>query len=291
MRLNWLKRLAYAVVLVALILFLLELGPAPWSHMLEHWPTVVLVMGSTGAGLFIQAQSFRSVCLGQCPSLQQTTAIWSASAIVSVVAPFFAGIATRTGLLMQEGVSLATCASTSLRQVWMGLEYALLLAALSLPFSGWPFARLAAIGTLLGWGLMLLLRTRTVSLNDGPATTGRIGVALAQLRHPVPAAAHPWFILQILAMSATYHLGFNGLGAELGVLQAIALAALTVVLSLIVFVPNGLGITDAIWVFIAADAGIPMEHAVAIAITLRLAHLLASILAYLATRRTKAVSA
>lgn len=290
-RQHWLKRLIYLAVMIALTVFLLRLGPAPWLHMHQHWLTLLLVMCSTGAGLVVQAQSFRAVSTEYCPSLRHTTAIWSASAVVSVVAPVFAGIATRTGLLMQAGVNLSACASTSLRQVWMGLEYALLLAALSLPFSSWPFVRPAAAIALLCWVVMLLLRSHTALLKEASAATNRVGRALAQLRQPVPIRAHLWFILQILAMAATYHLGFNGLGAELSPLQAVALGALTVILSIIVFVPNGLGITDAIWVIIATDAGLSMEHAVAIAITLRLAHLLASILVHLSTRGNTAVNA
>jgi uncharacterized membrane protein YbhN (UPF0104 family) len=87
-------------------------------------------------------------------------------------------------------------------------------------------------------------------------------------------------------MSAVYLVGFNGLGAHVTAPQAVALSGLTVVLSLIAFVPNGLGITDAVWVLFARSAGVELESAVAIAIVIRLGHLLAAAaLALLLKRR------
>jgi len=287
----WLKRFLYLFVLIAIILFLIAMGELPWLYVLANWPTLLLVMLTTGTGLVIQAQSFRVVGEGDGPSLWEMTAIWSASAVVSVIAPLFVGIATRTALLMQVGMTISSCVAASLRQIWMGLEYALLIAAASLPFTGWPLAIPVATGCLAGWLFMLILRRWSLKKPD-MMNYKRAERLLISLRKPVDLKGHPWFVMQILAMTATYYIAFNSLGAELDIMQALALAALTVVLSLIVLVPNGLGITDALWVIVATYSGLSLEQAVAVAITIRCAHLLAScciyLLAVLATKLSNA---
>lgn len=273
----WFKKLVYLLVLLLLVIFLADLGAAPWRHALINWPVLLALILSTGGGLMIQVQAFRSVSMGAAAPFLDTAFIWSVSAVVSVIAPLFAGIATRTTLLVRAGMPVSNCLVASLRQVWMGVEYALLLAVFSLPFTGWPHAEFALMGALLFWVLMRQLRRRAGTQND-ELSGGRFRRLLLALHQPIPVKAHLWFVLQVVAMSLTFYVGFNGLGADFGVMQAVALAALTVLLSLIVFVPNGLGVTDVIWVYIASRAGLTLEEGVAIAIILRLGHLSAGLL-------------
>ncbi|MCW9059107.1 MAG: flippase-like domain-containing protein [Gammaproteobacteria bacterium] len=277
------RRVAYLLVLLLIVVFLATLGSTPWHHVISNWPTLFAVMISTGAGIVIQAQSFRSVCISGAPTLLTTTSIWSVSALVSIATPLLAGIATRTALLTKAGVPLGPCLLSSIRQMWVGLEYALLLGAVSFPFTSWPFSLWAAIGAGAAWTALITTRlasARQLIKNLGRFKPNRIRKALDSLRTHIPGEAHLWFVLQILMMSTTYFLGFNGMGAELSLIQAIALSALTVILSLIVFVPNGLGITDALWVLVATHGGFTLDQAVAVAIVIRLSHLLSSGLIY-----------
>jgi uncharacterized membrane protein YbhN (UPF0104 family) len=281
------RKIVYLVVIVLLAWFLIKIGVTPWQYAMSNWHVVIMVMFSTGAGIVIQAQAFRQVSISPMLPLQRSIAIWSAASVVSVVAPLFAGIATRTVLLIQSGMSFSVCVLTSIRHVWMGLEYALLLGVFSLFFVNLPFSKWAAAGSLIAWAIMLTMRmviSRRYIQVDEITELGRWGVAINSLHSRVPLIAHPWFMLQILTMAATYFLAFNGMGADLNFIQAIALSAVTVALSLIVFVPNGLGITDALWVLVAAESGLVLEQAVAVAIVMRLAHLLASVLMYLITK-------
>lgn len=282
-----LSQIIYIFVIVLLVWFLFKLGVVPWKYAMSNWSVLLLVMISTGLGSIIQAQAFRKVSIASTPPLLSITNIWSAASVVSVVAPLFAGIATRTALLMRSGMSLNACVLTSLRHIWMGMEYGLLLALISLFFTSWPFSSWAAIGSGVVWGVLFVIRVMGSGYTGQENTTvknSKLSMAINSLRSTIPLTAHPWFILQVLTMSATYYLGFNGMGAELSLAQAMALSSLTVVVSLIVFVPNGLGITDVFWVLVASDAGLVLEQAVAIAIIMRLAHLLSSLSIYLVTR-------
>lgn len=284
----WPQRLRKGGYLVALFLvgaFLWRQGRAPWIEAARHWSVTLLVMLSTGAGIIVQALAFRSALPpseGPLPrraiSVRRLVHIWAVSAAASVVAPLFAGLATRTALLMRDGLSFAACLTGSSRQVWMSLEFALLFAALSLPcIPTLPGAPLFALGAACAWLVLFGLRQFAIR---GARRVGshRLGRLIRMLGSPFPASAHPWFALQIVLMALTYFLAFNGMGAPLDLPATIALAALTVILSLIVFVPNGLGITDALWIFVAAQSGQSLERAVAMAINIRLAHLLAALM-------------
>lgn len=279
-RSNYIRRAAYLLAIAAVTIFLWKMGGAPWLHAAQHWPIMIALAALSAFGLAVQAMAFRLMAPpDNRPVFQITLAIWAISAALSVVAPFMAGIAARTTLLVRHGMSLKTCGLASLRQVWLGLEYALLLSALSLPFANWGIALNAGGGCALAWLVMLALRLKASSCRFDrlEKASGRFVRLIHAFSAPVPAQAHPWFALQVLTMSAVYLVGFNGFGAEISAFQAIALAGLTVVLSLIAFVPNGLGITDIAWVALARNAGLELEHAVAIAIVLRFGHLLASI--------------
>lgn len=270
------RRVIYLIVIALLAGFLWQLGLAPWRHAAAQWHIMLLLAGLSAFGLAVQAMAFRmAVPETPPPRFSTTLAIWSVSAAVSVVAPLVAGLAARTTLLMHHGMRLSTCAVASLRQLWLGLEYALLLSALALPFSGWSVEFVAAAACGGGWVAMRVVRCLARGQSNSQVH-GRLGHAIEALRAPVPKAAHPWFALQLLTMSAVYLVGFNGLGAAITVPQAVALSGLTVALSLIAFVPNGLGITDTLWVLFAQSAGLQLEEAVAIAIAIRLGHLLAA---------------
>ena len=280
----WKQRARSAVYLLIVLLlaaFLFHLGREPWVLAAGHWPVLVAVMISIGAGLIVQAKSFQAVAPTATCDLPVPTLvhIWAVSAVLSVVAPLFAGLATRTALLMRSGMPLSACLTTSTRQIWMGLEFALLLAAGSLPFVGLPNSHLFAAGAAAGWILMLTVRLTTAK--GAPShrfSSARMRRLLYTIGHRIPPHAYPWFFLQVALMGATYYIGFNGLGAQLSWAEAITLAALTVVLSLIVLVPNGLGFSDAVWVYVAMQAGLSLEGSVALAILLRMAHFLSSLL-------------
>lgn len=270
------RKAIYLLVIGIVTAFLWRQGSAPWLHAAEHWPVMIALAALSAFGLVVQTMSFRLMTPPEYrPVFSRTLAIWAVSAALSVVAPFLAGIAARTTLLVRHGMSLKHCAVASLRQIWLGLEYALLLSALALPCTIWWFSLTAGAACAVGWITMLSFRYKTRAYPHEKAS-GRFAPLLQAFSAPVPSQAHPWFVLQVLTMTAVYLVGFNGLGAKISVSEAIALSGLTVVLSLLAFVPNGLGITDVVWVALAHSSGLELEQAVAIAIVLRLGHLLGS---------------
>jgi len=276
-----LKTGVYVLVLSFLVLFLYRMGAEPWREVAGRGVLVFILIVITATGLVIQAQSYRKVAPHGCmvPSLGSMVYIWAISAAVSVVAPLVAAIATRTALVVRAGMPIPASLQASVRQTWIGVEMALLLGGLVLPEIELPYVVPGSIALLLGWLLMVLTRWSAARLVQSDSGSGsRIRNWIAPMIAPVRPSVYPWFAMQIILMSATYLIAFNGLGAELEVTEAVALSSLTVVMSVLVFVPNGLGFTDAVWVLVATKSGLTMEKAVALAIIFRISHLMAAIL-------------
>lgn len=275
------KTCIYIGILLAITVFLYQLGKEPWLLVLEHLPTLLVIIAATGIGILVQAAAFRkSYPKGIAPiSVLEAFKIWAASAVISVITPIFAGMATRTTLLVKAGTPLSVCILATTRQVWMGLEYAALTGGIALGFIDIPLAEKFSLLGFLLWMVMLLFRFLVASKeSDSVLKANRY---ISSLRSTYPVSAHAWFILQLFLMSVVYYAGFNGMGATLNWFEAFALSAVTVFLSLIAFVPNGLGLTDSLWVIVGMQTGLALEASVSLAILIRLGHLLSSVLIYL----------
>lgn len=273
------RKILYFTILSGVVIYLYSLGRGPWDYFLEAWPIFFGVMIISGFGILVQAVSFQEV---QPPNthrlpLVELARIWSFSGVVSVIAPIFAGLATRTALLVRSGMTLSVCMTTTIRQIWMGLEYALLLGGLAAVFIELQGAGYLAIGMVLAGVVMSLVR---VYGREKPLLFLKAKTVLGPLKDHFSARAHPWFVAQMLTMTATYLVAFNGLEASIGFQEAMLLSAITILASIIVLTPNGLGVMDAVWVFVSMKAGLGLEKSVALAIIIRLAYLAAAMLAW-----------
>jgi uncharacterized membrane protein YbhN (UPF0104 family) len=200
--------------------------------------------------------------------------IWALAGVISVVAPVFAGLASRATLLVRAGFPLSSCAATSIRQVWVSLEHALILGGLATLLSDIPGSSPISAALLLAAAAMLAVRIATRRDED---KLGQGNRWLTELRKTVPLHAHPLFLGQLAAMSLSYYLVFNGLGASLQWDESILLAALTAVTSTPVAIPNGLGLLDGIWILVASRSGLGLDQSVALAVLLRLGYFTAAV--------------
>ncbi len=266
----------YLFVLLGILVYLWWLGADPWDHLFENWKIFLVLFVLNGIGIVVQASSFKSIYPGDLPllSTRKLVRIWSFSGMISVIAPVLAGLATRTTLLIQSGMSLSICVSTSARQLWLGLEYAFLLGGISGFFIDVYWVRLLAAGFVVSWVVMILLRISRVEIQLLPES--KLQRWLKMLKLPISNQAHLWFSLQMLVMSAIYYVAYNGYGASIGWDEALLLSSITVLASLIVITPNGLGLMDVLWVVIAKELGLSLDESVSLAISIRLAYLLSA---------------
>lgn len=277
------KRIVYLIILAVLIFYLYTLGKEPWLQVLKNSSIFLVAILLNMLGIVIQAISFRFTQPKETRNLPlvEMIRIWSLSGFVSVIAPVFAGIATRTTLLIKTGIDLKTIVITSIRQLWMGLEYAILLGGIAailveIPGHNWLAGVLTTIAII-----MMLIRKNASSSSS--AQLKSLDSWITALKAPVVAQAHPWFILQIFAMSAIYYIAYNGLGAKLDLQEAVLLSAMTVLASLVVILPNGVGLLDTLWVLLARRAGLQVDAAAALAIIIRLSYLFATICIWVVT--------
>jgi len=274
------QKVLYLVVFSGLVVYLYTLGSGPWIHFVENWLVFFVTVVIHAAAIFIQAVSFREVQTGaNTLILNKLVRIWAFSGAVSVVAPVLAGLATRTALLVREGMPLSVCVAASVRQIWMGLEYACLIGGVAAIFVEITGMKLFAVSLLVSGVVMRLLRLY------GLRSKGFFRLSewdwLESLRVPVDLKSHPWFVAQLLAMSMIYYVAFNGVSASIGFQDAILLSAVTVLASLIVIIPNGLGVMDGLWVMVARQSGLDLDESVALVLMLRLSYLAASGLVWL----------
>lgn len=280
LRKKFIQRGIYSLVLLAIAIFLYKQGIDPWQHLAQHWQVFLEVMLITSIGIIVQAKSYKasipSTTTINAPGITDLIRIWSMSGAMSVVLPFFAGFGTRTTLLVQAGMPLSATLTTSGRQAWMGLEYALLIGGLAAPFLDYVWKIWLAIVLLSGWATMFILRVFAGKWEIAPHT--KITRLLQTISSPIPLNAHIWFSAQIAMMSMTYFAAFNGFGADLSWADVLALSALTVIASLVILIPNGMGVMDTIWVAVGTKASLTLSASVAFALTLRLSYLGASVL-------------
>lgn len=279
------QRTIYIVTLTAIAVFLFWLGPKPWIHVLEHWKVFLTVMGISTAGIVVQAYSYRSVAptAANIPPPLELIRIWSMSGALSVVLPVFAGFGTRTALLVQKGMPLTASLLTSARQAWMGLEYALIIGGGSALFIDYTGKTWLAFSLAFGWLCMVLFRSyaHISRREDVDRYKNRFQSLRNALSAPILLDAHLWMPVQVLLMGLIYYTAFHGFGASVDWAGAFLLAAVTVLASLVILVPNGMGVMDAIWVMVGMHSNLQLIQSVAFALTIRLSYLAAAASAWI----------
>lgn len=277
---KYIKRLTYILVVVLLFYFLYNLGLGPWIVALENWRILLLMTIAAGFGVSIQAMSFNSICSvsDYSVSLTRLFTIWAAAAVVSLVAPIFAGITARTAALVKLGIPWRECLGASFIQVALGVETALITGSISFLFIDWEYSTTAACFLFAAWLLIctasLLLRSDRFKSVKYHKVAKLVGLLTFE-RKPI---VYFWFFMQIVSMSTIYFIGFNGIGGAVSVAECVSLAAVTVLISVLVFLPNGLGVLDLFWVFIAQKSNLSLDEGVAVAILFRLSNFLAALL-------------
>ena len=275
---TWLRRIIYIAVLIGLVFFLIRQGTGPWRIMLAHWPAFLAVMTVTTLGILIQANAFKA-CLpeeNQNFSLHRLIYIWAISGVSSLLAPLIAGLAMRTLLLQHEGIRLKACILATMRQTWFGCEYACFLGAIVLVLYPWPdmpwLCYVFGFAGFCSWLLRKSLLKHQISL------ILHYFPSLLKAAHCPSWTAFLWLWGQLIAMAVNYWAAYLLMGAQLMWHECFLLAAITILASIIIFIPNGLGVLDALWLWVAHQKGMVLEQSVALALTMRFGYLTAAML-------------
>ncbi|MCB1825153.1 MAG: flippase-like domain-containing protein [Gammaproteobacteria bacterium] len=275
---NWLRRIFYLIILLGLIIFLIRQGVEPWRILAANPQAFIGVMVVTTLGILVQANAFK-MCLPQdskYPPLSRLVEIWAISGTTSLLVPVVASLAMRTVLLQREGIGLKANVLATVRQTWFNCECALFTGAIVLIAYPWP------VIPYLGYGLGsiwfgLWLSRKCLLAYSGSYIKLHFPSALRIAYSPSWLA---WFWLsgQVITMAVNYWMVFMLMAAPLEWHESFLLATLTILAGLFVFVPNGLGILDALWVWVGNRQGLVLGESVALALIMRFGYLAAAVL-------------
>jgi len=277
-----LKRLLYIVVALAVIGFIWSQGLAPWRLFLTSPLAVTGVAVVSVIALLVQAKTF-ALCLPdevEPPEFAQLLTIWALGGITSLLAPVLAGVAVRAGLLKRKGLHLRTVMVSSVRQMVLGIESAALVVGVYLFF--WQLSDFPHLGSILIAVWLSFFVIRNLATYFIVETKWRWVGGIAR-KHKI--SAWIYVSLQPILFALNYWIAYYGVGYPLAVNEAMALAGVTALASVAVVFPNGLGILDAVWVWVAVRNGMALAEGAGLILILRLGYLLGALVVWLLLSR------
>lgn len=228
-------------------------------------------------GTFVQAHNFL-VFLDAPPKLRirNFAPVWAWSALANYVAPLQAGgIAVRVAWLARHGVGVGDSLLATWRQLVASLWIALAGLALGLLLTGDPRGRWPALVLLLAWLAIFFMRKLWLKWLDRVTRPAW----LANRKQLLHRAATGITSVGLVGVSVQYLFGalliywvYIGFGSAIGPGQALILACLVYVSSLISVLPGNLGITEAIYILGGHGFGLSNAAGGALAILIRVAH-------------------
>lgn len=250
-----------------------------WRYQALTFAGAVLVMI---CGTLVQASNFL-VFLDVRHSLRvrRFAPIWALSALANYVAPLQPGIAVRVGWLVKRGISIAAGLLATWRQLVISVWISLFALAVGLFLTGDPRGHWPAVLLALVWIAAFVLRKLWLKGLDH-LNWPRWLASRKELLQRATLGITPRGILGVLVQ---YVLGavvlywvYMRFGANIGIGQAIILACLVYVSSIVAVLPGNLGVMEAIYMLGGHGFGLNVAEAGALAILIRVAHVSANVL-------------
>ena len=281
-----LKKIIFFAILSVIGYLLFQYDEAITLALREHPLLLALVIVTTIINIHLQAYNFGQL-LGPTPMppLPQTVRMWSLASLSNYLGPFQPGIALRLAFFKLHGITLKASSSATFRQALLNVKVALVLiflASLMIEELPWLFS-LAALIVLILWPLMI---NQASSLLSQPWLSSRISAeALSAIinafKHLQGSRQWP-FYLQYLLVTLNILVIYNGFGTQLEFADALLLATLVTLTSLLSITPSNIGIQEALLGYAAHLHGLDMEQIIAIALLFRLGHICACSITYTA---------
>lgn len=274
------RNTAYLLLMAVVIALVVYWWPTLAGIWREQALTFVGAIGIMICATLVQARNFL-VFLDTEHSVQpwRFAQIWALSSLANYVAPLQPGIAVRVTWLAQHGVNLSAGLLATWRQlivsIWIslvGLAVGLLL--MNDPRGRWPAVLLGAI-----WVVAFVLRRLWLSCLDRLARP----MWLAQRKQLLHRAATGITWSGLVGVVVQYALGtlvlywvYSRFGASINLGQALLLACLVYVSSMISVLPGNFGVMEAIYMFGGHGFGLSMTEMGALALLLRVSNIACS---------------
>lgn len=265
--------LLLAIALVLVVMYWRVLA-AIWR---EQALTFVGAMAVMVCGTFVQAHNFLEFL--DTPvrlRIRRFAPVWAWSALANYVAPLQAGgIAIRVGWLTRHDVGVSESLLATWRQLIVSVWISLIGLAVGLLLTGDPRGRWPALVLFLLWLAVLFLRGLWLKWLDGMTRPGWLANH-KQLLHKAAIGITPRGIAGVVAQ---YVLGgivvywvYTRFGAPIGPGQALVLACIVYVSTIVAVLPANLGVLEVIYMFVGHGFGMSVVQVGALALLLRVAH-------------------
>jgi len=252
-----------------------------WTDLVKIWReqglTLVVAAIFMVLALIVQTRNFITF-LGEPLRLGTwgLSRVWATTALANYLGPFQPGVALRVAYLSRRGVKISTSLLATWRQLCVSVWISLGGLATGLWLTGDPRMRLPALALLVAFlGLAMLRGVLLAVLErvERPAW-------LAQRKHLLRSAISGISVPGIIGVVLQYAIGtllllwvYHRFGANIILGQALVLACMVYVSSLVAVMPGNLGIMDGIYMIGGHGLGLTVAESAALALLLRGAHI------------------
>lgn len=275
------RRAAYLLlvaVAVALIVVYWHQLAAIWRDQALTFVGAMVVMT---CGTFVQAHNFLEFL--DTPTtirVRRFTPVWAWGALANYVAPLqTGGIAVRVAWLARRKIGMASSLLATWRQLIASLWVSLAGLAIGLLLTGDTHGRWPALVLGLAWlGAVALRRVLSGALNHL-----RQPQWLVARKDLLQRAAVGITLRGIAGVVVQYVLGaivvywvYSRFGAPIGAGQAVVLACVVYISTIVAVLPANLGVLEVIYMLVGHGFGMSVEQVGALAVLLRVAHIVSN---------------
>jgi hypothetical protein len=246
----------------------------------QQWRTFLVTVAVMLLATVVQAHNFITF-LGASIPRWPFTRIWALSALSNYVAPLQPGIALRIVYLKNRGVSVRQGLLATWRQLSVSLWIAIGGLGGGLLLTGDSRGRWPGLALLLVWVAIPSLRVLLVAGMFGlqrPAWLIRHRELLRDAANMISATAVAGVAVQYLLGTVLLYWVYMSFGAPIGIGQALVLACVVYVSSVVAIVPGNFGFLEMLYLLAGHGLGLSLSGSVALALLLRVSHIAANML-------------
>lgn len=277
-----LRNAAYLLLIavaVALVVIWWPVLVGIWRQQALTFAGAVLVMI---CGTFVQARNFLLFLDAEhSVRLPRFTRVWALSALANYVAPLQPGIAVRVGWLARRGVNVSEGLLATWRQLVVSVWISMIGLAIGLLLTGDPRGCWPALGLGVLWAAVFASRKLGLRALDRLVRPHWLARRKELLRravtHVTPRGISGVIVQYLLGTLLLYWI-YLRFGASIGWGQALIICCLAYMSSLVAFLPGNLGVVEAIYMLGGHGFGLSIAEAGALAILIRIAHIVANML-------------
>ena len=275
-----LRNAAYVLLIAVAVVLVVVWWPVLvgiWQQQALTFVGAVIVMI---CGTFVQARNFLVFLDAEHPiRLLRFTRVWALSALANYVAPLQPGIAVRVAWLSRRGVSVPAGLLATWRQLVASVWISLIGLAVGLLMTGVPRGRWPALALGAVWMVTFAMRKlwlRGLDRLQRPAWLARQKEVLHRAASGIKSRGLAGVVLQYVLGTLVLYWVYSRFGAPIGVGEALILACLVYISSMVALLPGNFGVMEAIYMLGGHGFGLSVAQLAALALLLRVSSITSS---------------